>query len=442
MATVENRDDTDVGEARHLPDARRALPRWPLTILLAAFPLWWVMGLGTLIWPLLSVVMVHYLVRRGDIRVPRGFGIWLLFLLWVVLSVVGLDSATRLIGFTYRLAMYGACTIIFIYVYNLSAKKLTDYILGVITLFFAAVVAGGYLGLALPTLTIKTPLSYVLPGFLLSNDLVREIAIVGTTQFNPDAWAYRDPRPSAPFLYTNNWGNAYSILLPLVASYLIRCRGTRRFWPVLLLIIASFPPAFLTLNRGMFLGLGIAALVMAWRYLRIGDPRGLFAVILGSVVAVGAFIVLPISERLDTRLESSGTNESRLTVYTETIMRTAQSPFLGFGAPRPAEAVGVPHAGTQGQVWMVLFSHGYVALFLFLLWFVFLVTRTRTRGDLPGITCHAVLVVTLVEVFYYGILVHGLALVMIVAGLALHPSERGSTNDPSRRGTAERGVRP
>jgi hypothetical protein len=399
------------------------LPTWPFTALLVAFPVWWLMGLGTLIWPLLALVMFAYLLCHGDVRAPRGFGLWLLFLLWLTFSASQLDTLGRGVGFAYRLALYLACTVIFLYVYNLRVRDLTRFVLVRLTVFFAVVVVGGYLGLLLPTLTVRTPLSYVMPGGLLANELVREIVIVGTTQFNPDAWAYRDPRPSAPFLYTNNWGNAYSILLPLVVTYLVTLRGTRLFKPVLVLTVASVAPAFLTLNRGMFLGLGIAAVVIAVRHAWHGNARALLGVTAVGVLGVVAYQVLSVGDRLDTRLESSGTNESRLTVYEETISRTLASPWFGYGAPRPAETAGVPPAGTQGQVWMVLFSHGFIGLALFLGWFLFLVMRSFRRTDLMGVTYNAVLVVLLVEIFYYGLLVHGLALAMIVAAVALRPAQ-------------------
>lgn len=401
------------------PPVGHPLPRWPLTVLLVPFLGWWLLGLGTLVWPLASVVMAILLWRRGGVRVPKGFGIWLFFLFWVLVSASQIDSFGRLIGAGYRLALYLACTVIFVYVYNMAREGLTRFILGVTTAFFANVVLGGYLGLLFPSLTITTPLSLVMPGFLLANDLVREIVFVGTTQYIENPWADRDPRPSAPFLYTNNWGNAYSLLLPLACVYFLKIRHTWRAVPVALLILLSVVPAFLTLNRGMFLGLAIAGLVVALRYLLMGDVRGILAVSGAGLVALLAVFLLPVTERLDARLDSSGTNDARLTVYAETLARTATSPLLGFGAPRPAEAVGVPAAGTQGQVWMVLFSHGYVGLIFFLLWLVVLVVKTLPRTDPTGVVINAVLIVTFVEVFYYGILVQGLAVAMLVAALGL-----------------------
>ena len=63
-------------------------PAWPLIALLLFYPVWWLLGLGILIYPLLAIPMVFALVRRRQIHVPPGFLLWLLFLLVVVVSTV------------------------------------------------------------------------------------------------------------------------------------------------------------------------------------------------------------------------------------------------------------------------------------------------------------------------------------------------------------------
>jgi hypothetical protein len=405
------------------------LPTLPLTVLFAGFPVFWLLGLGTMIWPLGAVVMLFYLWRSHAVTVPRGFGVWLLFLVWVTFSATQLDTVGRIIGFVFRLSLYLACTVILVYAFNLASRVGRNYFLKLLTWFFMAVVAGGYLGLLMPTLTIVTPMSYVMPQALLSNDLVREMVVLRTTQFNPDAWAYIDPRPSAPFLYTNNWGNAYSVLAPVMVTYLFTLRGTRHFVPLLALVLASFIPAFLTLNRGMFVGLGIAAVVIAIRHILNGNFKVLVGVGLVAVLAVVAVSALPVAERLDNRLESSGTNESRMTVYTETISAVAASPWFGYGAPRPTESTIVP-LGTQGQVWMVLFSHGFVGLALFLGFFLLLIGKTIRNRTMFGITWNSVLIVLFVQSFYYGLLIQGLLLGMLVAAIALREGQLPDDTPP------------
>lgn len=399
--------------------ATAELPRWPFALIFLGYPMWWLAGLSDLIWIGVGGVMFLYLVRFRSVRVPKGFSVWVLFLLWMTCSSIAIDSPERMLGFVYRLLLYLALTVIFVYVYNAKAHLKAQYILGCLTVFWAVVVVGGYLGLLFPSVVIHTPLSYVLPQSLMRNELVNQMAIRRLTQFNPTAWNYIDPRPSAPFLYTNNWGAAYSLLLPLVVGYLWHVRRSRRFWLVLAAIPVSFIPAFLTLNRGMFLGLGIALLYAAMRMALAGNRKGLGA-LLGMGILVAIIVqVLPVTERLQNRLGVSSTTEDRESLYVEALNATLKSPIFGFGAPRPSVTIGAPSVGTQGQIWMVLYSHGFLAAAFFLLTFVVMFFYTLRLSDPVGLACNTVLLVSIVEVFYYGMLASGLALMLIAGSIGL-----------------------
>ncbi|AZI57352.1 hypothetical protein EH165_03435 [Nakamurella antarctica] len=403
------------------PSHPRVFPTWPLALPLAGYPLWWVLGLGDMIWPVTAILMSFYLLRGRSVRVPRGLGIWLLFIICMVASVIEIDSFPRLIGFVYRAALYLAATVVFIYVYNARAAVTVQYAAGVLTSFWLVITAGGYLGVFAPLLSFKTPLAFILPQSLLTNDLVREMAFRRVTQFNPESYFMFDPRPSAPFLYTNAWGNAYSILTPIVIAYMFAVRGTWKFWWLLAALPLSLVPAFLTLNRGMFVGLGVAALYIAIRSVAVGRFR-VISGLLGLGVLVGlAFLVLPISERLTQRLDTSSTTADRASLYGETLARSLESPIFGYGAPRPSVSAGIPSAGTQGQLWMVLFSHGFPAAAFFVGALIWAVVRTRRHHSGIGLAMNTAIVVSLVEIVFYGIIGTGLCIVMICAGVLIRP---------------------
>lgn len=434
---------TIVGAAPRQPVARRMtsvarprvpaqpLPAWPLGAPLLGYPLWWVLGLGDMAWILAAAAMVMLLMRRGDVRLPSGFWLWGLFMLCMLMSVVNIDSGGRLIGFVYRALLYGAATVVLVYVYNARERLDPAVVARQLTGFWGVVVAGGFLGAAAPMLTIRTPLAMVLPQGILSNELVREMAIRRTTQFDPTAWAPLFPRPSAPFLYTNGWGNAFSILLPIAIAWIITRRGTRAFPWLVLAIPVSLVPAFLTLNRGMFLGLGIAGAYIALRALLAGNRRLLGGLAVLLVVGLVVMRLLPVTERLDERLETSSTTEDRASLYEETFLRTLESPVLGHGAPRPSLQAGVPSAGTQGQFWMVLFSHGFPAIILFVLWFAWAFIVSLRWRDAVRLTMSAAILVTLVEILFYSILGTGLMIVMACCGVVMRPP---SAAPPQREG--------
>jgi polysaccharide biosynthesis protein PslJ len=381
--------------------------------------------------PLVAVVMVHQLLRRR-VRpvVPAGFGVWLLFLAWVAFSVVRLDSGGRLLGFGYRGLIYVAATIAFIYVYSDRRTFSLERVAGLLTGFWGVVVAGGYLGLIWPLFTLRTPIAHLLPEGLLANEMVSEMAIRRLTEFNPDAWIVLFPRPSAPFLYTNGWGNAYSLLTPVVIAYAFQLSGLRRL-TLIAAVVASLVPALLSLNRGMFIGLGIAGLYITIRSLAAGYTRALLGVAAAGLIAAIAFTVLPVQDRLSLRLESSGTNEARSSIYEETIERSLESPILGHGAPRPSEASGLPPAGTHGHFWMVMFSHGIPAAVLFLAWLVVAFAHTWAHRSGIGLAMHTATLVIMVQIFYYGFVTMGLVLLMVMIAAAWRPPAEVSFTRPA-----------
>lgn len=406
------------------------LPAWPLAWLLVGYPLWWLLGLGELSWALAGLVMALLMLRTRQVSVPRGFGLLLAFLLWVVLSAVMLDSFGRVLGFAFRFVGYLGSAIIFVYVYNARARLPLDRVLGYLTALWGWVVVGGYLGLAFPQAVIRTPLSYLLPEGLLANDFVQQLVVRRLTQYNPDGFSLVDPRPSAPFLYTNNWGNAYSLLVPLVLLYLLRLSPGWKRRLLAVAVAVSVVPAFLTLNRGMFIGLAVVLVVVIVRLLVQGRFAASLAP-LGVAAFAGVLVaLLPVTERLSSRLETSSTNADRLATYLETVTRTWASPFLGYGYLRPPEVAGFNPVGTQGQIWMVMFSHGFVGLALFLAVLVWMLVRALRAQSTVGLVISGVLAALLVEVTYYGVNGVGLSVGFIAAALVMREK---TLSDPDRR---------
>ena len=107
-------------------------PAWPLKVLLVGFPLWWALGVGSLAFLIAAVAMGIQIVRRGAIRVPAGFGLWVLFLVWMVVGVAMLwvdapgtivgGGPERLVGFSYRVLWYFAITVAMLYPLSIPAR--------------------------------------------------------------------------------------------------------------------------------------------------------------------------------------------------------------------------------------------------------------------------------------------------------------------------------
>jgi hypothetical protein len=394
------------------------MPLWPLGLMITALPIFWVLGLRDFAWIVTALPMAGILGLRRRIEVPPLFGLWLLFLLWICLSVVQLDSAGRLLGFAFRGLLYLSATIVLLYVYNAARSGLPlARVAMVMTWLWIIVVIGGFLGLLFPTYVLTTPMAALLPQGLVRNEIIADMIRPGLAQLGGNSDVI-SPRSSAPFTYTNNWGNAYSLLVPFVLAYLGSSRRWERRHRLLVgVIVLSLIPALFTLNRGMFLALGVGSVYAAFRLTARGHTRALAFLAAGAATIVALLLIFPVTDLLESRLEASATNDARISVYSQAFELTKESPLLGFGAPRASDNPGVPAVGTQGQFWMVLFSHGFVGVALFvgwLLWSCLASFRFRNTGQL---WIHVVLVMATLEIFYYGNLGAGLVIIMVAAGL-------------------------
>lgn len=396
------------------------LPAWPFALPFVGYGPAWLLGLGDMIWPIAAGLMLALLVRTRDVRVPPWFGLWLLFLTWVFASMVAVDTPGRLIGAAYRGSLYVAATVIAVYAYNAIRAVSVRYVCGVMVIFLAAMAVFGYLALAFPLVSIRTPLGVVLPQSIQGNELVRDMVERQLTQFNPESWEQTSPRPSAPFLYTNTWGNVFSLVFPLVVLYAWRERRSARGAMAFAVSAASIIPAFLTLNRGMFVGLGVVALFLVVRGAAAGR-WGTAAVLFIGSVALGVLTVLsPVGRLLSERLASGSSTEDRGSLYGATLVEALRAPVFGYGAPRPAAEPWLPALGTQGQLWTVLFSHGVLALCLFLLWFTVALMAGWRRSDHVTGVLTGVVAATVVETVFYGMMT-GLNISLLASTLLFRP---------------------
>ena len=140
---------------------------WPLVVLFVAFPAWWLLGVGAFTWVIVPIPMLASLIWRRRVRAPVAFVLWLAFISWVLLSGLQLESGTKIITFSYRLALYAAAGVLFLYAYNLPRSKVIDTkILRILTAFWMIVVAGGYAGILVGAHTFTPPFEKLLPGRL------------------------------------------------------------------------------------------------------------------------------------------------------------------------------------------------------------------------------------------------------------------------------------
>ncbi len=418
------------------------LPVWPIALLLAGFPVLWVLGLGAFAVALCAVPMLALLWTRRHVAAPIGFGIWALFVIWVVIAALRIDDPLRLVGYGVRLSNYVGVTVLFLYVYNMSERRLpTRAALQLVSAFFAFVVVGGWLGVLVPDAGITTPVARVLPSSIMANEYVASLvqprfAEVQRPYGSPVSYA----RPSAPFPYTNGWGVNVALLVPMM---LAAASGASRRTKLLigLLLVAALVPAAATLNRGLYVAVGVAVGYAALRLAGRGRLAPLAWLVLAAAAGGWFAVASGVWASLTQRLEYSESSEDRLLIYQEALQGTLDSPLLGNGAPRPSETLDVS-VGTQGHFWNVMFSFGFPGLLFFLGFLVWVACVSRSWRTPVDLWLHVTLVIAVLTVFYYGYDGPQLALVLVAAALVLRrvrppaASSEGVPGSPGGRTTA------
>jgi len=433
---------TGVAAPAARPARRRALlpAGWPVLALFALFPLWWVLGLAALIWVLLAVPMLVQLLLRGSsVRVPKGFGLWVAFLFWMLLSGTQLDEARRLYAFSYRALLYLSMTVMFLYVYNLPRAAVpARKVVFALTVFWAAVICYGFAALAIPNARFTTPAALLLPGGIAANPFVQDLFAAKLAQVQ-DFIGYELPRPAAPFTYTNEWGGAVGLLTPMALAGLGMLRSYLLRNAIRLLLVASLVPIVISSNRGLWVGLGVGLVYAAVRVALRGNARALFAIV-GFLALVGGLVTLtPLEHYVSDRLANQHSNERRESLGEQAVQGTLDAPLFGHGGPRESqETPNAPEIGTHGHVYLVAFSHGIPGIAFFLGWWLWALLRTSKGATGPPLWAHVVLVVGMLEFFYYDMMPTQLHLMMVVSALAWRELE--AVAGPAERETADDGT--
>lgn len=408
------------------------LPVWPLYGMFALIPLWWALGVWYFVWPFFALVLFVLMATRGTIRRPAGTTGWLAFLILVAISAIGLHEPTVAAVFALRLGHVLTGFLAGVYVYNLARDGVPwTRIAAPLILFWFALIALGWFGVVAPTFSTPSPFALLLPDGLMSERYVATLTTVSATEFNP--WS-QNPiyRPTAPFPYTNNWGTAYCFLVPIVLACLT---AVRRRWIRVVLIVSlplSIVPAFLTLNRGMFLGLGAGVLYLLGREIVRGRVRLLVPV--AGIVLIGWIVTLfiPVIDLISNRTSTTDTTRDRFDIYAQTWAAVLRSPLVGYGQPSTVDTTfATEPLGTQGMIWQLLYSHGIPATVVFYLILAVVARRTAVAVTRTGLWLSALPVIAVVITPFYAFIDPNMAVLCCGIGLGL-----AAVDGPVNRGAS------
>jgi len=428
--------------SRALRSRRIRLPtHWPFTALVAFFPIWWALGLGSFAIIGFSLPMLLQLRRARPLRVPCGFAFWLCFLAAVLVSGLMLGrtapdtlphgAATQLIAYSLRFLNYVAATVLLLYVMNMRGRGLTDRrIVGCLATFFIVAVAGGLLGLAAPGFNFTSPFEWLLPHHLAENSYVRVLVHPAAAQ-NQDVLGFTAARPKAPFEYTNTWGNVIGLLIVWFTVWAVRARGRGRVVAVVVLCIALVPIVN-SLNRGLWVGLGLGLLLLAVRLAMSGKLMTVIG--LAAAVSTLAVVVLasPLATVVQERLNHGHSNDIRTNLAEAAFKGATESPVIGWGTTREVRgsyqsiAVGTTSGcarcgnadiGSTGHFWLTIFAQGFVGMALYLGFFLSVLWFYRGQRTAIGIGAQMTIIMSLWFMFVYSAVGWPLALQMIAVGV-------------------------
>ncbi|NLV54314.1 MAG: O-antigen ligase family protein [Acidimicrobiales bacterium] len=413
---------------------RRLPGHWPLTACIGLFPLWWALGAAPFIWLVFAVPLAFRLtVHRRPIRVPRGFGAWLVWIGFVVLSYFALRGGGFAFAYFLRLANYASVTVFFLAIVSAREDEIpTAHVVRLMSAFWMITVAGGWLGVLLPNGELPSTVGRLLPARLANDPFVSVLVTPSFAQVH-DILGYPLGRPKAPFVYTNDWGSAYALLLPFFFMWWLQSNDIRKRSWAYLILLASLVPVFVSLNRGLWVSLGIALVYAASRS---GDVARLARRALVTLLTIGMLLIVftPVGRLAEARAENDHSSEGRGRIYAESLHVALESPIIGLGGPVPFPGRPLyPNLGTQGLFWTVVVSTGYVGLFVFCAAWLRLIWETR-RGPTVTFWCHVVLIIGFVQIFVYDMIPASLHIVFISAALGFRVAQRAHGIEPSADG--------
>jgi O-antigen ligase len=390
-----------------------------LLALLWGYPLWWLLGINAFLWAVVAVPAGLFLLdRRRPTMAPRGFGLWLLFLGWVVLSAVRLPDLERGAAAVFRGASYVAAAVLLLLVMNATSSQLsTRTLVHAMTALWAWATGLAVVALFIPTWSMVSPTEMLLPDGLVDSPFVRTLVHPSLATIDP---LLETARPRPLFSYTNNWGSAVALLTP-VAVYAMLTARTRHGKALLgLALVVSLVPITASLNRGLWISLTAGVLYVVGRLAMRRRAAPLGAVLTLAALLAAALVTTPLGDLVTQRLDSPNTT-TRETLYAASLEAATRSPIIGYGAPVSSEGLVDSNdvsIGTHGQFWTVLVSQGFPGAALFVGFLALMGWRTRHVSD-QLLWLHAVVVVLLVQLPYYDPLPAGLVVTFLCAALCL-----------------------
>uniref|UniRef100_A0A7C1JNK0 O-antigen ligase-related domain-containing protein n=1 Tax=Ammonifex degensii TaxID=42838 RepID=A0A7C1JNK0_9THEO len=342
-------------------------PTWEAYIIFLTLPGWWLLGMDQLIWPFAALVLLPRMLAQGRIVFPRSFYLWLLFLCWFFLSGTQVEGENRWLAYFREFTLYFSASCLFLYIFNYGWRsRWVPYKCLSISSVYVAV--AGIAGFFLPQFSLPTAAEAILPASLVSDPYVYPMVHKWLAEY---ASFMGEPflRPKGLMMYAAEMAVFLAITAPVNLHLLLHSPDRR--WKAIALIALGLAvwPLIFSVGRSGWLGLTVGLAFLCVRLLSTAHKRlAIKFTIVMLLLCAGVYFLTPAPAVVKDRLAHPHSNQARMEIYTETLLKLSQSPWLGFGTQRPAEKPGLPPLGSHQTYLGIAFRHGWPGLLLFLLW--------------------------------------------------------------------------
>ena len=206
-------------------------------------------------------------------------------------------------------------------------------------------------------------------------------------------------------------------------------------------------PVVVSLNRGLWIGLGGMLIYFGVRQALAGRARTVLVALMAVAAAGVGTLATPLGDVVERRLDNGKSNGVRMFLTERALTGMSESPVIGFGSTRntiggrqsitvgeseACERCGNFTIGGNGQLWQLLFAHGLagtVAYFGFFGYGLWVFRRDRSP---VGLAASTAIVSSFVAALWYNSLVTPLALTFLAYALLWrnHLTNRPTLTDP------------
>jgi hypothetical protein len=196
-----------------------------------------------------------------------------------------------------------------------------------------------------------------------------------------------------------------------------------------------------SLNRGLWIGLGVLVLYVAARYVLLGKLwiLGVLALAAGGLVV--ALLATPLGDVVNARLDNGKSNGVRSFLIERALDGVRGSPVIGYGSTRNTiggrqsitvgESAGCERCGNftvggNGQLWQLIYAHGAVGTLGYLGFFGYGLWRFRRDRSALGIAASGAIVTSFSAMLWYNSLATPLAFMVLAYALLWRNAREGN----------------